>query len=472
MLFLIYSETNDRSVKNNLGKPEYSYYFVLKEFKKVLEKIGKVVVVFDPESEVDRLYDESLERGERCVFLSFSPPHKTAVDLRCPTIPVFAWEYDTIPNEVWEDDIKNDWSYVLKKLGQAITHSNHTVNAVKKELGEDFPIISIPSPVWEAFEDIRIKYPAELEMTKKVDLVVRGRVIDSSNCAFKDSAKKDDFKVNENFVKGFKYRLGATKRHFLEWYRDVIKDLLPVKVSSGLSSLVRRAYSQGQIIVNNDFSPQQEIGFSLSGVVYTSVFNPYDGRKNWHDMVTAFCAAFVDKPDAVLVLKFTCVNSDWAFMELRQQIEKCPKHLCRIVGIHGYLEQHSYEQLIAASNFAVNSSVGEGQCLPLMEFMACGKPAVSPAHTAMSDYIDSNVAFIVDSADEPACWPHDPRFVYRAHKQRVNWSSLKDAFSKSYKVVKEDPSLYLDMSSKSIERISRHASQAEAISRINSFINF
>lgn len=71
MLILIYSETNQSTITQNLGRAEYSYYFVLKEFRPVLERLGTVLEVTNPDEEVDRLYGECLARNEECVFLSF-----------------------------------------------------------------------------------------------------------------------------------------------------------------------------------------------------------------------------------------------------------------------------------------------------------------------------------------------------------------------------------------------------------------
>ncbi len=79
MLIIIYSETNQSNILENLGKPEYSYYFVLKEFRPVLERLGRVVEVTRPDDEIDQLYADCLARGEDCVFLSFSPSSH-----RCP----------------------------------------------------------------------------------------------------------------------------------------------------------------------------------------------------------------------------------------------------------------------------------------------------------------------------------------------------------------------------------------------------
>ncbi|PTT63117.1 glycosyltransferase, partial [Pseudomonas sp. HMWF007] len=109
MLIIIHSETNQHTINRNLGRSEYSYYFVLKEYRPVLERLGRVVEVADPVTEVDALYADCHARGEPCVFLSFSPPHRTPVHLACPTLPVFAWEFSTIPNEPFNGDPLNDW---------------------------------------------------------------------------------------------------------------------------------------------------------------------------------------------------------------------------------------------------------------------------------------------------------------------------------------------------------------------------
>ena len=112
MLIIIHSETNQHTITQNLGRSEYSYYFVLKEYRPVLERLGRVVEVSDPQTEVDALYRDALSRGESCVFLSFSPPHRTSVNFTCPTLPVFAWEFSTIPNEPFAGDPLNDWRTV------------------------------------------------------------------------------------------------------------------------------------------------------------------------------------------------------------------------------------------------------------------------------------------------------------------------------------------------------------------------
>lgn len=484
MLFIIYSATDESSIKSDLGMPEYSYYFVLKEFKPLLERMGRVEVVKRPEVEVDPLYDDCLANDEPCVFLSFSPPNKTLVTLRCPTIPVFAWEFDTLPDEVWDDDTRNDWTMVLRNLGRSIVHSRHTADVVRAQMGNAFPVVALPAPVWDRFADFRQKYPPRAG-SDAVELRIRGTVMDSRviDLATRQPSGQDE--CTEPVVdaqafpevprKNMRYRLGATKRHAAEWYKEVIADLLPEIVERRLSSMLRWLARQLQAIfsgtpdlpgmVEPEKVPEGEhagsepvVRLLLHGIIYTSVFNPYDGRKNWLDMLTAFCSAFADQENATLVLKFTHHNSNWAFTVLDDMLRKMPRFKCRVVGIHGFLEDESYNQLIAASSYTVNTSYGEGQCLPLMEFMACGKPAVTPRHSAMEDYIDDSVAFVVRSSEELCCWPQDPRLFFRSHRHRIDWQSLCEAYKKSYHVAEREPDRYLRMAYASISRLRDHAS--------------
>ena len=149
MLIILYAAKNETNIEQMLGMPDYSYYFVLREFQRVLEKLATIVTVRNPRLEVDAIYERCRRAGESCVFLSFTPPHDTPIDLACPTVPVFAWEFYDIPDETWDHEVRNDWSMVLGRLGHAITHSKFAATAVRRSVGDDFPIASIPAPVWE-----------------------------------------------------------------------------------------------------------------------------------------------------------------------------------------------------------------------------------------------------------------------------------------------------------------------------------
>ncbi|PAU58146.1 glycosyltransferase [Pseudomonas sp. PICF141] len=417
MLIIIHSETNQRTIAQNLGRSEYSYYFVLKEYRPVLERLGRVVEVSDPQAEVDALYLDCLSRGEDCVFLSFSPPHRTPVHFACPTLAVFAWEFSTIPNEPFAGEPRNDWRTVLRASGAAITHSSYTVNAVREAMGADYPIIAVPAPVWDRFAARGAQLQRQPK-ARQVRLKIKGLLADSRQLD--------------------------------------LRAFGPVHLRAGKGI---------------DFqAPAREQALVLDGVIYTSVFNPGDGRKNWEDMLSAFCVTFREVEDATLVLKLTHHDAEEALTDILHHLYKNQPYRCRIVLIYGYLADADYERLVQATSYVVNTSYGEGQCLPLMEFMSCGKPAVAPRTTAMIDYLDADNAFLIDSTDELTAWPHDPRKAFRTLRYITNWASLCTAYQASYAVAMDDPQRYARMSAHAVTSLQNFCSQATAEQRLKEFL--
>lgn len=416
MLILIHSETNQHTITRNLGRSEYSYYFVLKEYRPVLERLGRVVEVSDPQTEVDALYLDALSRGEDCVFLSFSPPHRTPVGFACPTLPVFAWEFSTIPNEPFAGEPRNDWRNVLRATGAAITHSSYTVNAVREAMGAEYPIVAVPAPVWDRFSARGAQLQRQ-STASQVRLTIKGLVADSRE-------------------------------------------------------LDLRAFGPAHLRAGEgiDFAAApREYELVLDGVIYTSVFNPGDGRKNWEDMLSAFCVTFREQEDATLVLKLTHHDAEEALTDILHHLYKNQSYRCRIVLIYGYLADADYERLVQATSYVVNTSYGEGQCLPLMEFMSCGKPAVAPRTTAMIDYLDADNAFLIDFTDELTAWPHDPRRAFRTLRYVTNWASLCRAYRASYEVARNDTGRYAQMSAHAVASLEKFCSQATAEQRLKGF---
>jgi glycosyltransferase involved in cell wall biosynthesis len=489
MMFLVYSEVNAETIANSLGLSEYSYYFVLKEFLPVLRELGEVQVVKDPLREVDRLYTQARRRGERCVFLSFTPPHKTPLGLRCPTVPVMAWEFDTIPSEHWFGERAQDWRYGLRRCGRSITHSGMTVAAIQAEMGVDYPVVSIPAPVWDKYAPLRERLASQFRR-ERLTLKVRGVLLDSHDPSFLQSLPSREDVVaavaaarNPRGANCQAATLPAVReesllrisyRYAVEWYRLVGRELfadwqmqakhrllarpLPVTVTPGLPS-------------PQPLRQSAEHTLELSGVVFTALFNPGDGRKNWVDMLTAFCAAFRDCGDATLVFKLGSTDYDAAINDMLICMARLPKFACRVVLLSGFLEGEDFEALIEASHYVVNASYGEGQCLPLMEFLSCGRPAVAPRNSAMLDYIDVEVGFVVDGWQEARAWPQDPRAAFRTCQQQIDWESLVTAYRAAYDCFTQTPERYLQLSQNAVQRMQSHCSHRVAKERLKQFLH-
>src|SRR3990167_6688459 len=450
MKFLVYSEVSAARIATSMGLPEYSYYFVLRDFLPVLTALGDVQVVEDPEQQVDALYDQACAAGERCLFLSFSPPQKTLLGLRCPTTPVFAWEFDSIPTECWLDERQQDWRYVLNACCSGITHSQMIVDAVRKEMGPQFPIVAIPSPVWDKFATIRAQ-PAELPLTSTIAISVRaGVVVDSHDPA----------------LSPYIFGEHATARvvQAIREHEQAMARQQPAE--NTVAAPATRQQSRAQVT-------RRYLGewyLKLSGVIFTALSNPYDGRKNWADTLTAFCAAFRDTPDATLVFKLGHNEYLSAMHDMLIWMARMPKFQCRVVLLHGYLDGSEFDALIRASAFAVNASHGEGQCLPLMEFLSCGNPAIAPRHSAMVDYMDEDVGFVVDSWLDATAWSHDPRLAYRTQRHQIDWASLKEAYLAAYDCAKHQPERYQQLAQNAIERMRGHCSRHVAQEALSAFL--
>jgi glycosyltransferase involved in cell wall biosynthesis len=421
MIILVHTAFHAGNVAANLGRPEYSYYFVLREFRPMLEKLGVVIDIRDPAREVDAIYTNCLEHHVPCVFLSFLPPNKTPIGLACPTVPVFAWEYGDLPGESFSGKARNDWRRVLKHVGAAVTHSTFTVDVVKRSVDRAFPIIVAPAPLWDR---LAARLAADLAPgSGPMKLRVDGMVIDSRLIELSDYSKAKE----------------------LACAPDPLP--LPENRQEGISEL------------------------ELDGIVYTSVFNPGDGRKNWVDMISAFCVAFAHIADATLLLKLSHHDIREVVPKMLECMHKGGQFTCRIVIVHGYLAQDDYERLVDATAYAVNTSHGEGQCLPLMEYMASGKPAVAPRHTAMLDYVDESNAFVVNSFLEPGTWPHDMRQAFRTLREHVQVDSLIQAYRSSYYVAKEEPETYRAMALAARQSLHDYCSHAVVAPRLAAFLH-
>jgi len=488
MKFLVYSEVSASRIASSLGLSEYSYYFVLKEFLPVLESLGEVIVVDNPKRQVDILYRRAKAAGEPCFFLSFAPVHKTELKLRCPTIPVFAWEFDSIPCEYWLDERQQDWRLGLAHSDRAITHSNLTLKTVHEAMGQHYPVVSIPAPVWDKYAAFRQRQMLPKTSFARLVKVNAGAVIDTHNASQapympdRHAVASAVAAAREQEASAQRVELPSTRqetlgrityRYLLEWYRLVGRDQLQDWLQQSKRRLLRKPVSAVIASANEPLSPilqLKEHSLELDGVVFTALFNPYDGRKNWADMLTAFCAAFRDTSNATLVFKLGSKEYLSVMNVMLITLARLPKFRCRIILLQGFLEGESFEALIEATSFAVNASYGEGQCLPLMEFLSCGRPAVAPRHSAMADYIDEDVAFVVDSWVDATYWPHDPRQAFRTCRHQIDWVSLVDAYKAAYRCATENPDRYAQMSLNAIERMQKHCSQQVARERIKTFL--
>ena len=202
---------------------------------------------------------------------------------------------------------------------------------------------------------------------------------------------------------------------------------------------------------------------TLSGYVYSSAFNLCDERKNHVDMLSAFLRAFQDRPDVTLVLKInvpTCRVEEDANLFKSLYYRLNIRHACKVVLITDYFSQAQMMELLKVSTFYVSTSRAEGGNMILMQALAAGRPSVAPANTAMLDYMDEKVGFVVGSHPEPTYFPFDPEHAYETEWHRLVWSDLRDRYRESLAVIEHDPARYATMADAARRRIADYAGHA------------
>jgi glycosyltransferase involved in cell wall biosynthesis len=695
MKFLVYSPLSGDEIATSLGKPDYSYYFVMRRFLPVLEEFGEVVLLDGPPGTGE--LGEQLAAGP-CVYLSFTPPHKLTAIEGCPSVPVFAWEYDTIPDEIFTNP-RDNWVHCLQEAGAAITHSRFAADVVRRQLGEEYPVASIPAPVWDACESTRERRAeampgglGELELDCTIidssdyeisntfvlprvgsaagnerplvplwdgeprnydladsdsalvligfndaegwgvwsksghpwiilDRTLLGRIDlefsvigygpfigeplqlelggSTASVILSDSLRMHrvtlqldaptnfltfrgvekraegmndprdigfgiaEFRISRTRETGADVETGMTldlsdENLDVEGFHDVEvgqgrwthsgecelglpssvqgevritvalffsihnagRDLLfrlgnrscEVRLEEGQEHIeisMRDVNATDRLRIENMGHGQsgsendlRELGLGISsltlaasadsplstvsgqptaegppadrqpaGVLYTTVLNPSDDRKNWEDIVTAFVYAFRERDDVSLLVKITNHDLPRFFEDIFTFFKHLHPFNCRLVFAHGYLDDSGYDDLVANTHYVVNASRGEGQCLPLMEFMSSGVPAIAPVNTAMAEYVDTGNAFVVASTRELMFWPQDPREAYRTHWHRINWQTLYQAFVDSEALLRRSPDEYQRMSEAAVASLEGYCSARVFRERLRSFLD-
>ena len=466
MKFLLHAQVDQQSIGKRLGSADYSYFFLLRAFAGVLAELGEVIELDDP-AHADAIHAQAQAMGERCLLLSFAPPHKTPLGLNCPVVPVFAWEYPDIPGQIeetcWKNDRRNDWRYVFARTGRAIALSSHTVEAVQRSMGAAYPIAAIPAPVRTlapAAAPARVPVPAQGALLR-----VHASVADSRRMG-----------LDVNSLIYFNDDDGTPHEpHDDQWLpaSAVAPDRSddPADGHGDDLGAIMLAHEHLPVGCGWDLPPVMSILTRLHGVVYTSVLIPSAGRKNWEDLISAFCWAFRDVADATLVLKLGGDDLVRHHHKLLMLLSKMAPLKCRVIAINGYLTDEEYAALIGVTTYYVNTSLGEGLCLPLVEFLAAGVPAVAPDNTAMADYITDELAFVVASYPGiPTVWPHGDDEVNRTTYHQLDWASLVAAYRESHAAACNDTARYQRMSTRAMEAMREYGGPGVTRERLRAFL--
>ncbi|MHC4180675.1 MAG: glycosyltransferase, partial [Planctomycetota bacterium] len=412
----------------NFAALGYSYDFVARAFTPLLQKWGGVIEVPSPERNLEAEVRRARRQGLEPIHVGLRALQHASLSESAPNVVVPAWEFPDVPDHEFDGTPRNDWVRGANRCSLMIVSGPFTAEALRKA-GVRTPISIVQVPVSSTCFDVRRWSP-----NQRTVLDCPAYVLPQPSAAFPDTVSCDRLArvVGPAAPNGLRIRLRDAGR---DLYKRYLRPCIPARLDRSLTaahgawSIPAPTYHQ---------SPQVE----LSGVVYTSIFTPVDGRKNWQDLLTGFLLALRDQEDATLVVKLIAKDPAVANPVLSHYRRLDLHHRCRVVVITGFLTDEQMLALTEASTYYITTTRAEGNCLPLMDYLASGRPGISPRHTAIGDYFCSRLGYVVESHPEPTAWPQDRQFRCRTSWHRLVWPSLVEQIRASYLAAKQQRAVY------------------------------
>jgi glycosyltransferase involved in cell wall biosynthesis len=457
---MVSSAYSDAEIGDHIGREAYSYHFVYKAFASLLERWGQTSEVTRPESRLDFALMQARENRLDPIHLSFLPLHLTYLTGQAPNIVFPFWEFPDIPDRSFGHNLRNNWAHVAQHLSLILTACRFTRDAFLRA-GVKTPIRVVPVPIapeyfavpaWERGQQVSIDCPAYVF----------------------PQPEPAPPPFSSVWVPAARGRLGARARAKLV-YKSQIKPRIPARLDRYLTLGARLLAAGGTAQAPVERVPfVQSDRLDLSGVVFTTIFNPYDPRKNWQDLLSAFILGLGNRPDATLVLKLVvCPQlAAQAVNGLMHYYHRLGvKHRCKVVLLTHFLSEKQMVELARASTFYCNTARAEGSCLPLQNFMAGRRPGITANHTAITDYFNGELGLQVDSHPEPASWPHDPEQRLNTSWHRVVWQSLHDQLRAGYEMASSNCEDFQGLALRSHERMIEYASAERVWPRLSAALS-
>lgn len=419
-----------------LGSASYSYSYVAQGFRPFLRRWGAVFETVRPGERPDAVVRRVTREQSSVVHLGFLPLEAFHPAAAVPNVAFPFWDFP---------DLLDDWARIANGLDLILTSSDFTRDAFVRA-GVRTPIHTVPVP--------------PLPEYFALPLHENGRVVLDCACYRVQPASSP---------------IQAPRSRAKRLYQTHVRPRLSHRGADTIRSLghalagARRGWRDRSAVAH----PVNR-ALELMGVVYTTVFNPFDQRKNWADLVTAYLLALQDCDDATLVIKLVVPPARAALgvnTLLRFHRQLGLDHRCHLVVVSDYLNDEQMLELARGSTYYLNSSRAEGACLPLQSFLAAARPAIAPRHTAIAECFQDDSGFPVASHPEPTSWPQDPDHRCTTTWHRLVWTSLRDQIRESYRVVKDQPSDYERRATNARARMAALAGPEPVWTRLSAALN-
>lgn len=428
---VLLASTSVRSVANrsDTANSSDSYEIVRQLFLPLLRHWADVIVVDDAKEQVERIGQQLRAQNRRPIHLGFAACQNMYLSPSMPNIVVPNWAYPDVPNHALDGNPRNDWVAVSNRCHMVFAHVPFTANALIRA-GVTTPVREVPVPVPSAYFDV-----AARECDRDASLSAPGIDLtdwQSPAALSGPAAPSRRARLQHTLQTRIKRGIRAGK--------SAAKKVVPDSIWLAMRVLNnQRRRSQAKLLIAN----WRTESVPLSGIVYTSIFDPADVRNNWTDLLSGFVWAMRNHADATLVIKLIKHDDDDNVAQVVHYYRSIAiPHRCRVVVVRDCLSDEQTADLLRASSYYFTTTRAEGNCLPLMNFLAAGRPGICPAHSAIADYFAADVGFVIASHDEPSYWPQDGGHKLRTKWARLVWPSIVEQLRQSYHAAKHERHIY------------------------------
>jgi glycosyltransferase involved in cell wall biosynthesis len=447
---------------NNLGVPGYSYDLVARLFLPLLSRWGEVIQVARDPARIEATIREARQRGLQPILFSFLPFQDVYLTPSASNVVVPFWEYPDVPGEAFDGNPQNNWTTTANRCDLILVVGDFTAEALRRA-GVRTPIRIVPTPTPDDYfavppwrVDRRVRISCSAYVFPNADAPADERW-DAPDPVGQHRSPPPRASLKRSL-------LGLLRRT----YPYALKPLIPPIVHEVMR---KRARHVGDDPWHRYLRSCWRDTVELSGVVYTSIFSPGDTRKNWQDLLSGFVSALGDREDATLVVKLAAADSVWIDRILHYYRTVGLTHRCKIVFIADYLSAEQMLALVEASAYYLTTTRAEGCCLPLLNYLAAGRPGITPCHSAIKDYFTPELGFIIQGGVEKAFWPQDKRARIKTSWTRLVWPSVVEQIRKSYEVAKHNRPDYENLASRCRDRISQWVGTAQVWPRLQAALD-
>jgi len=406
------SEADPTRLQRILGGTNYSYAQSMRGYQFALEQAGYMCeVIENPEYIPDIRLRSSASLN---IHIGFYPPDGPRYLKGASNVVCLAWEFERLKTstETGSYHAFADPVAMLCCAQQVWAVSPYSREAIKRSGVPN--VISIPTPVPPTKDAGRLRQPSLGELQR-----------------------------------------AALKLERLTW--------VPLAVWPRMQSTVSRHARERQVSL---LSKLLDCDDEHPPIVFVSIFNVSDYRKQTKPMIEAFVRFTQTCPNSLLLLKMSDVrgNLDINTLLFREQIEELgemtpPLFSDRILLSRDALSRDEMNQLYDMASYYICTSHAEGQNLPLIEAMGRGVVPISTDQTAMQDYISEEDAIVLPSNFAPLT----PRLTnrYNLYGVKTHYVEARDVYAALVKAQNISSETYAALSQNAHTRV-RHLFGSDA----------